>query len=154
LTGYRKEDLSLYGNQLNYMQTCWTVGYVIGEIPSNLLLTRIRPRYWIPAMELLWTVLTFAMARCNSPTQFYVLRFFVGLAESTFYPGMQYIIGSWYRKDELAKRSCIFHTSSGIASMFSGYLMAGVYHLGGRGGFKGWQWYVVLQLILRVKLMF
>jgi MFS family permease len=94
------------------------------------------------------------MARCNSPTQFYVLRFFVGLAESTFYPGMQYIIGSWYRKDELAKRSCIFHTSSGIASMFSGYLMAGVYHLGGRGGFKGWQWYVVLQLILRVKLMF
>lgn len=63
-----------------------------------------------------------------------------GLAESTFYPGMQYIIGSWYRKDELAKRSCIFHTSSGIASMFSGYLMDAVYKLGGRGGFKGWQW--------------
>lgn len=55
---------------------------------------------------------------------------------------MQYIIGSWYRKDELAKRSCIFHTSSGIASMFSGYLMDAVYHLGGRGGLKGWQWYV------------
>ncbi|KAJ5674391.1 uncharacterized protein N7477_004325 [Penicillium maclennaniae] len=84
-----KEDLGLYGNQLNYMQTRWTVGYVIGEIPS--------------------------------------------LAESTFYPGMQYIIGSCYRKDELAKRSCIFHTSSGIASMFSGYLMNAVYHLGGRG---------------------
>jgi MFS family permease len=67
-----------------------------------------------------------------------------GLAESTFYPGMQYIIGSWYRKDELAKRSCIFHTSSGIATMFSGYLMAGVYKLGGRGGFKGWQWYASL----------
>jgi hypothetical protein len=51
LIEYRKEDLGMYGNQLNYMQTCWTVGYVIGEIPSNLLLTRIRPRYWIPAME-------------------------------------------------------------------------------------------------------
>ncbi|KAH1720789.1 hypothetical protein KXX40_001939 [Aspergillus fumigatus] len=143
-----KEDLNLYGNQLNYMQTCWTVGYVIGEIPSNLLLTRIRPRYWIPAMELLWTILTFAMARCNTPTQFYVLRFFIGLAESTFYPGMQYIIGSWYRKDELAKRSCIFHTSGGIASMFSGYLMAGVYHLGGRGGFKGWQWLFIIDGVI------
>lgn len=65
---------------------------------------------------------------------------FQGLAESTFYPGMQYIIGSWYRKDELAKRSCIFHTSSGIASMISGYLMDAVYRLDGRGGFKGWQW--------------
>ncbi|KAJ5097913.1 hypothetical protein N7532_004914, partial [Penicillium argentinense] len=143
-----KEDLALYGNELNYMQTCWTVGYVIGEIPSNLLLTRIKPRYWIPAAELLWTVLTFSLSRCNTPTQFYVLRFFIGLAESTFYPGMQYIIGSWYRKNELAKRSCIFHTSSGIASMFSGYLMDAVFRLGGRGGFKGWQWLFVIDGVI------
>ncbi|KAL4780013.1 major facilitator superfamily domain-containing protein [Aspergillus varians] len=143
-----KEDLGMYQNQLNYMQATWTVGYVIGEIPSNMLLTKIRPRYWLPAMELLWTILTFAQAKCNTPTQFYVLRFFVGLAESTFYPGMQYIIGSWYRKDELAKRSCIFHTSSGIASMFSGYLMAGVYKLGGRRGFKGWQWLFIIDGVI------
>ena len=65
-----------------------------------------------------------------------------GLAEGSFYPGMQYVIGSWYRKDELAKRSCIFHTSSAIATMCSGYLMASVYHLEGRNGFAGWQWYV------------
>lgn len=51
LTLTRKEDLGLYGNQLNYMQTCWTVGYVIGEIPSNIMLTRVRPSIWIPAME-------------------------------------------------------------------------------------------------------
>ncbi|OQE20131.1 hypothetical protein PENFLA_c017G06053 [Penicillium flavigenum] len=143
-----KEDLGMYGNELNYMQTCWTIGYVIGEIPSNILLTRIKPRYWIPAMELLWTVLTMSLSRCNSPTQFYVLRFFIGLAESTFYPGMQYIIGSWYRKDELAKRSCIFHTSSGIASMFSGYLMDAVFHLGGRGGFRGWQWLFIIDGVI------
>ena len=47
----RKEDLSLYGNELNYMTTAWTVGYVIGEIPSNMILTRIRPSIWIPPME-------------------------------------------------------------------------------------------------------
>ena len=51
LITYRKEDLGMYGNELNYMQTCWTIGYVIGEIPSNILLTRVKPRYWIPAME-------------------------------------------------------------------------------------------------------
>ena len=67
---------------------------------------------------------------------------FLGLAESSFYPGMQYVIGSWYRKDELAKRSCIFHVSSAIATMCSGYLMAAVYHLGGRNGYAGWQWSV------------
>ena len=85
------------------------------------------------------------LSRCNTAGQIYAVRFLVGLAESTFYPGIQYIICSWYRKDELAKRSCIFHTSSAIGSMFSGYLMAAVYHLGGTSGFKGWQWYVKLE---------
>jgi ACS family pantothenate transporter-like MFS transporter len=61
---------------------------------------------------------------------------------------MQYIIGSWYTKEELAKRSCIFHTSAAIASMFSGYLAAGVYHLGGRGGFKGWQWLFIVDGVI------
>ncbi|MCJ1419397.1 hypothetical protein MMC32_005752 [Xylographa parallela] len=143
-----KEDLSLNGNQLNYMTTAWTVGYVIGEVPSNILLTRIRPSVWIPSMEVLWTILTMLLCRCNSASQLYALRFLVGLAESTFYPGMQYIIGSWYRKDELAKRSCIFHTSSAIATMISGYLMAAVYNLDGRGGMAGWKWLFIMDGVI------
>jgi len=65
-----------------------------------------------------------------------------GIVEGTFYPGLQYIIGSWYRKDELAKRTCIFHISSVLGAMFSGYLMAGVHHLGEGSKYAGWQWYV------------
>ncbi|KAF1918839.1 major facilitator superfamily domain-containing protein [Ampelomyces quisqualis] len=145
-----KEDLGLYGNELNYMQTCWTVGYVIGEIPSNILLTRIRPSIWIPAMELTWGILTFILARSKNVETIYALRFLIGLAESTFYPGMQYIIGSWYRREELAKRSCIFHTSGAIATMFSGYLMAGVYKLNGKGGLRGWQWLFIVDGIISV----
>jgi MFS transporter, ACS family, pantothenate transporter len=45
----RKEDLDMYENQLNYAQTLWTVGYIIGEVPSNILITRVRPSIWIPA---------------------------------------------------------------------------------------------------------
>ncbi|KAF1347966.1 major facilitator superfamily domain-containing protein [Delphinella strobiligena] len=143
-----EEDLGLYKDQLNYMQTLWIVGYVIGQIPSNIVLTRVRPSIWIPTLELVWTVLTFCLCKCNTVTQIYAVRFLVGLAESGFYPGMQYIIGSWYRSDELAKRSCIFHTSSAIATMFSGYLMAAVYHLEGVGGFRGWQWLFIVDGII------
>lgn len=143
-----KEDLNLYGDELNIMQSCWTVGYVIGQLPSNIILTKFRPSRWIPLMETIWTIMTFCLSRCSTAKQIYVLRFFIGLAESTFYPGMQYIIGSWYRKDELAKRSCIFHTSSAIATMFSGYLMAAVYNLGGKGGLRGWQWLFIVDGII------
>ncbi|KAL1632576.1 hypothetical protein SLS56_003475 [Neofusicoccum ribis] len=122
-----KEDLGLYGDELNIMQSCWTVGYVIGQLPSNIILTKFRPSLWIPTMEVLWTVLTFCLSRCSTAKQIYALRFFI---------------------DELAKRSCIFHTSSAIASMFSGYLMAAVYNLGGKGGYTGWQWLFIVDGII------
>lgn len=77
-----------------------------------------------------------------------MLRFFIGLAESTFYPGMQYIIGSWYRKDELAKRSCLFHAMGNVGSMVSGYLMAGAHNLDGVQGFHGWQWLFITNSIV------
>lgn len=47
----RKEDLKLYNNQLNYIQTAYALGYSLGQIPSNLILSRARPRYWIPSLE-------------------------------------------------------------------------------------------------------
>ncbi|KAJ0160530.1 Pantothenate transporter liz1 [Colletotrichum tanaceti] len=112
-----KEDMQLFGNELNYMQCTWAT-------------------------------LTVLMIKCTNVNQLYVLRFFIGLAESTFYPGMQYIIGCWYRRDELAKRSCIFHSSGAIGSMFSGYLMAAVYNLDGVHGWKGWQWLFVMDGVI------
>lgn len=145
-----KEDLGLYGNQLNYMIMFWNIGYVIGEIPSNMLLTKVRPSIWIPACELIWSVLTILLAKCKTAEQIYALRFFIGLAESAFYPGMQYVIGSWYRKDELAKRSCIFHASGSIGQMFSGYLMSAVYTLNGTNGFQGWQWLFIINTVISV----
>jgi len=108
----------------------------------------VRPSIWIPACEVVWATLTILLAKCTTVTQIYVLRFFIGLAESTFYPGMQYIIGSWYRKDELAKRSCLFHAAGAIGTMFSGYLMAAVYHLGGTGGYRGWQWLFIIDTVI------
>lgn len=47
----RKEDLEMNGNQLNYVITTWTVGYLLGMIPSNILLTRVRPSIWLPSLQ-------------------------------------------------------------------------------------------------------
>jgi MFS family permease len=85
-------------------------------------------------MEVLWSVLTMLLATSKNFTHLVVIRFFVGmsqspsirvspltkfmlcsgLAESTFYPSIQYVIGSWYKPDELGKRACIFHVGPSI----------------------------------------
>lgn len=143
-----KEDLGLYNNQLNYLVTTWTVGYVVRQVPSNLIITRVRPSIWIPACEVTWSVLTILVVKCNNVTGMYALRFFIGLTESAFNPATLYILGSWYRKDELAKRSCIFQASSFVGAMFSGYLMTATYRLDGVQGFKGWQWLFIVNFVI------
>jgi MFS family permease len=59
----------------------WTVGYVIGQIPSNLLLTRVSPRYVIPSLEVGWGIATICTASVQSYQALYALRFLVGLFE-------------------------------------------------------------------------
>jgi MFS transporter, ACS family, pantothenate transporter len=88
-----KEDLGMLGNQLNYMQTAWSVGYVLGGVPSNILLTRVRPSLFIPCIEIMWAVLTFSLVACKSWQTMCAVRFFVGLFESALFPGFIYIIG-------------------------------------------------------------
>ncbi|KAI5864744.1 MFS general substrate transporter [Durotheca rogersii] len=144
-----KEDLRMDGNEINIVDTAWTVGYVIGQIPSQIVLTKVRPSVWVPACELLWTVLTFCLAAAKTSNHVIAIRFFVGLAESIFYPAAHTILGSWYKPSELGKRACIFHASSAAASMFSGYLQAGVYRgLNGVNGLAGWQWLFIMDGVI------
>ncbi|KAI0819272.1 MFS general substrate transporter [Trametes gibbosa] len=146
-----KEDLGLHGNQLNYITTAWTCGYVLGQIPSNMLITRIRPSIWIPTMEVIWSVLTMVLASAKNFETLVVVRFFVGLAESTFYPAIQYVIGSWYKGDELGKRACIFHTASALGPMFSGFLQTGAYNgLNGVHGLAGWKWLFIIDGVITI----
>ncbi|KAL7620337.1 hypothetical protein AAE478_009331 [Parahypoxylon ruwenzoriense] len=144
-----KEDLGMDGNQINLVDTAWTVGYVVGQIPSQVVLTRVRPSVWVPSCELLWTLLTFCLAAARTSDHVIAIRFLVGLAESIFYPAAHTILGSWYKPSELGKRACIFHASSAAASMFSGYLQAGVYKgLDGVNGFAGWQWLFIMDGVI------
>ncbi|KAL8286226.1 hypothetical protein RQP46_004714 [Phenoliferia psychrophenolica] len=114
-----KEDLNMYGNELVTSTTVWTVGYVVGQIPSNLLLTRIPPHIVIPALELGWGIATLGTYAVKDVKALYALRFLVGLFESGFYPGMHYLLSSWYTSRELTKRSTIFWTAGSLGTMFS-----------------------------------
>lgn len=134
-----REELKLYGNELNYAQTCWTVGYVIGQVPVNVLLNRISPHYIIFALEMGWTLLTLCTTWAHSATHLYVIRFFVGLFESGYYPGLLFLIGSWYTKDELAKRSNIFQAATAGGTLLCGLIQGGIYSsLNGKGGYSGY----------------
>jgi hypothetical protein len=114
------EDLDMTGNDLNYLTTYFNIGYIVGNIPSQIILTKVRPSVWLPTLELLWSALVMGMAGAKSVKTLYVLRFFIGLLEASAYPGIMTLLGNWYTPMELGKRSCIFQASSSAAQLFSG----------------------------------
>ena len=84
-----KEDLNMFGLQLNYATTAWSVGYVIGQIPGNMLFNRVSPHYIVFAMEFGWSILTLCTTWVKTWEQLVAIRFFVGLFESAYYPGLR-----------------------------------------------------------------
>ncbi|KAM7189020.1 hypothetical protein V8F20_010323 [Naviculisporaceae sp. PSN 640] len=144
-----KEDLDFHGDQLNQINTCFTIGYVIGQIPSNLSLHYIRPRYFFPAMMFIWAGLTMATASVHSPNSIMAIRFFLGIAESSTFVGTHYILGSWYTERELGKRSGIF-TASGLAgTMIGGFIQSGIHSsMDGLHGLQGWRWLFIIDGIV------
>ncbi|KAJ8101580.1 major facilitator superfamily domain-containing protein [Lipomyces tetrasporus] len=146
-----KEDLHLYGNERNLFTTFFNIGYLIGAVPSQFILNRVRPSIWIPTCEFIWSGLVMAIAGCKSPNPIYGIRFMIGFFESVAYPGLAMVLGSWYLPSELAKRMQLYDAAWAIASMFSGYIQAGVYHnMNGLAGFKGWQWVFIIDGIIGI----
>ncbi|KAI0376464.1 MFS general substrate transporter [Hypomontagnella monticulosa] len=146
-----KEDLGLYGNELNWMITWFQVGYIVGQIPSQILLTKISPRWYLPAAEFLWAFFVLFLYKCENPQQIYALRFCVGFIEAASWPGLHFMeqIGTWYRNHEINKRAGIFTASGIAATMFSGYIQAGIYQtIDGHLGIRGWRWLFIIDFLI------
>lgn len=90
-----KEDLNLYGNELNYFTTWFSVSYCIMLIPSQVIMTWVRPSWWLPGLEIGWGIVTGLIALCHNAKQVYVLRVFLGLFESSAWPGMMTLFSKW-----------------------------------------------------------
>ncbi|KAJ5107461.1 allantoate permease, partial [Penicillium angulare] len=148
-----EEDLEMYGNQLVTSTSVFTVGYVIGQIPCNLLLTRVSPRWVIPSLEVGWGIATMCMSSVKSYKALYALRFIVGIFESGFYPGIHYLLGSWYTPQEIGKRAMTFWLAGSIGQLFSGFLQAAAYtNLDGVEGRAGWRWLFIIDGIITLPL--
>ncbi|KAK8869724.1 hypothetical protein IAR55_000292 [Kwoniella newhampshirensis] len=144
-----KEDLNMYQNQLTTATTMWTVGYCIGQIPSNMVLLKVSPRIWLPFLEGVWGLCTLLTYRVSNYHQLYALRFFVGLAESGMYPALHWILGSYYKPNELAKRASLLGTSAGLGTLFSSILQAAAYtNLDGHHNLAGWRWLFIIDAVI------
>ncbi|KAK8087825.1 MFS general substrate transporter [Apiospora hydei] len=146
-----REDLAMFGTEFNLAQTCFAVGQILGPIPANLLLTWIPPRLLLPGLELVWGILTIATYAVTNVNQLYPIRFIVGFLEGSCFVGIQYVLGSWYKRTELGKRTAIFACAAYVGTMISGYLQSAVLaSLDGKNGISAWRWVFIIDGIITI----
>ncbi|KAI5202386.1 major facilitator superfamily transporter [Aureobasidium subglaciale] len=149
-----KEELNLYGNELNYFTTYFNIAYCLMLIPSQAIMTYVRPSYWLTGLEITWGVITGLMALVKSAKHVYVLRVLLGLCESSAWPGMMTLLMHWYTPMELAKRMGFYQSCQTLGYMMSGALQAAIIATLDGTRISGWRWlFVISKYIMIVLLM-
>lgn len=124
------------------------VGYILFEVPSNLALEKFGARMWIARIMISWGVLSGLTMFVTSETQFYILRFLLGVAEAGFLPGVLYYLSQWFPSYRRGRIIALFMMglplSSIVGSPISGWIMA---HFNNVGGLANWQWLFLLEAI-------
>jgi|HubBroStandDraft_5_1064220.scaffolds.fasta_scaffold33694_1 ACS family tartrate transporter-like MFS transporter len=129
------------------------IGYLIFEIPSNLILSRVGARRWIGRILISWGLITMATMAVRGPWSFYLLRISLGFAEAGFFPGIILYLTYWFPARERAKAVSLFMTGSPLTGIVGAPLSGGILqYLNQVGGLRGWQWLFLLEGIPAVVL--
>jgi len=110
------------------------VGYVLFEIPGALIVERWSARKWLARIMITWGIATVFTAFVRTPAQFYTSRFFVGVAEASFFPGVIVYLTHWFRQADRAKAIASFYSAVPSAAVVGSILatwLLGVHWQGG-----------------------
>lgn len=160
-----EEDLSLSSSQYQTCVSILFVGYIAGQVPSSesiclsppglclttnflidMLITRLRPSYYMAGAMAAWAVVSALTALAKDFTGLLLVRFFLGVTETPYYPGALYMLSIFYTRKEIATRISILYTGNILATAFAGLIAAGIFHgMDELGGITGWQWLFILQ---------
>ncbi|KAI0173144.1 MFS general substrate transporter [Hypoxylon sp. FL1284] len=163
------EDIDITANQYLTGLTLYFIGYVLFEIPCNIILKRTTPRLWLPTLTIVWGIVATLMGIVQNLSGFFASRFFLGVvwfiyflllypfyplpldrAESGLFPGVVFYFSMWYRRRERQYRISLFFSAASLAGAFGGILAYGIGRMGGIVWANGWRWIFILEGILTV----
>lgn len=139
-------ELSLSDTAFGLGAGLFFAGYILFEVPSNLFLQRTGARIWIARIMISWGILSALTLLVTTPEQFYLIRFFLGVAEAGFLPGVLFYLTQWFPSWRRGRIIALFMLglplSSIIGGPLSGWIMT---HFHNVNGLHGWQWLFLLE---------
>ncbi|KAJ3128129.1 hypothetical protein HK100_009346 [Physocladia obscura] len=126
------------------------IGYVLFEVPSNIILKRTSPPLWLPTITLGWGILTMVMGFLSDQTGIYIVRFVLGAVEAGLFPGSVFVFSLYYARKERHYRTSLFFSGAAAAGAFGGIFAYALGLLDGKGGKGGWAWIFIIEGLLTV----
>jgi ACS family tartrate transporter-like MFS transporter len=122
-------------------------GYVLFEVPSNIILEKVGARLWIARIMITWGIISGATAFATGPYSFMVIRFLLGLAEAGLFPGFVLYFTYWFPDRYRARINSGFTLALPIAVASGAPVSTALLGLDGMWGLKGWQVMYILEAI-------
>ncbi|KAK4631650.1 hypothetical protein CLAFUW4_02533 [Fulvia fulva] len=120
------EDLNLVGYRFNWALSIFYIIYLLVEVPSNILLKKVGPRFYIPALVIGFGFVSMCTSFVHNFNQLCVARAFLGVFEGGTMPGIAFFLSSFYKRKELYFRVGIYVSAASMAGAFGGLLAAGL----------------------------
>jgi ACS family tartrate transporter-like MFS transporter len=134
------KDLGLSASDFGLAAGAFFWGYVLFEVPSNVILEKVGARIWIARIMITWGLLSGATAFATGPWSFATLRFLLGVAEAGFFPGMILFFTYWFPAAHRARIVAGFTVALPIAVALGSPTSTALLELNGILGLHGWQW--------------
>jgi MFS transporter, ACS family, tartrate transporter len=141
-----RKDLEMSERVFDFGYGLFYLGYILFEVPSNLLLRRFGARKLIARILIGWGLVSCATMFIRGSTDFYLIRILLGVAEAGFFPGIILYLTFWFPARERARMVALFMVAIPLASIVGNPLSGAIMkYLHETAGLKGWQWLFLLE---------
>ncbi|KAJ6091622.1 hypothetical protein N7467_003591 [Penicillium canescens] len=148
------DDLNITTNDYNNAQNMYRVGFLVAEIPSQMLGKRLGPDRWIPFQIILWSLASGGQFFMHNRAGFFACRFFIGLFMGGFIPDSILYLSYFYTKTEMPFRLAMFWFVDSMSGVIASFIAYGVLHMRGVDGREGWRWLFLIEALISIVIGF
>lgn len=140
-----EETFGMSATQYGFAAGIFFVGYVLAEVPSNIIMTKVGARIWLSRILVTWGIIATLTAFAANVEMVYVLRFLLGVAEAGFFPGILVYLTRWYPNAQRTKVISTVMMAIPVASVLGSPLNGWILDtFDGALGVDGWRWVFIV----------
>ena len=132
----------------------YRIGFLLAEIPSQLVGKKLGPDRWIPIQILLWSIASGSQFFMRNNADFFACRFFIGLCMGGFIPDSVLYVSYFYTRSEMPFRLALFWFTDSMAGVIAGFIAYGALHMDNVAGREGWRWLFMIEALISVVIGF